>query len=388
MVTLGAEYGPDRVVVGLPGLDQMIEALRADGREVLGPTVRDGAIVIDPITGSGDLPRGAGDTQDPGRYRLVERGDGAVFGFATSAGTWKRHLFPPRSVLWASRADGDSQTVEEAVEDLPPRALFGIHGCDLAAIAVQDRVFLGDQFEDSVYAKRRAGLLLVGVNCSDPAATCFCASMGSGPSIQGGADIVLTELDPGNAERHRFLVEADTEPGRLVVGRLAYTVPTDVDLAAAALVGEQAAGRVVRSMNTVGLPELLAASLRHPQWASVAERCLSCGNCTMACPTCFCSGATDEPNAATGNDERVRQWGSCFELGHSYIHGGAVRASKKSRYRQWMTHKLSTWWDQFGTSGCVGCGRCIAWCPVGIDITEEVRAIRASDATSGIREAS
>ena len=131
-----------------------------------------------------------------------------------------------------------------------------------------------------------------------------------------------------------------------------------------------------RELDTDGIKELLYRNYEHPRWDEVAERCLTCGNCTMVCPTCFCTTVEDVTDLAGEHVERHQRWDSCFTVDYSYIHGGAVRASTRSRYRQWMTHKLATWFDQFGSSGCVGCGRCITWCPVGIDITEEARAIR------------
>ena len=365
------------MVIPAGALDDLLAAITGAGYEVLGPTVRGGAIVIGTLTAADQLPRGWGDAQDGGTYRIVERGDGAYFGFAAPAGTWKRHLFPPRTVLWRSRRDGDGVVFEEVEQPVRRRAFLGIRGCDLSAIAVQDRVFVHGRYGDPTYAARRQDLLLVGVDCGDPASTCFCTSMGTGPAAGDGADLVLTELDPANPDRHRFLVRPLSERGSAIADRLRSTAADDTDLEGATAVTHRAADRMHRRMNTDGLPQLLAASPNHPRWDDVAARCLSCGNCTMACPTCFCSNVSDEPDVAAGVDERVREWASCFQLGHSYLHGGSLRVSTKSRYRQWMTHKLSTWWDQFGVSGCVGCGRCIAWCPVGIDITEEVRAIRA-----------
>jgi ferredoxin len=96
----------------------------------------------------------------------------------------------------------------------------------------------------------------------------------------------------------------------------------------------------------------------------------------MACPTCFCTTVDDVTDLTGSQAVRSRRWDSCFSMDFSYIHGGSVRSSGASRYRQWLTHKLASWQDQFGASGCVGCGRCITWCPVGIDLTEEVEAIR------------
>ena len=139
-----------------------------------------------------------------------------------------------------------------------------------------------------------------------------------------------------------------------------------------------------RELDTTDIRELLYRNYEHPRWDEVAERCLACGNCTMVCPTCFCTTVEDVTDLAGEHVERHQRWDSCFTIDYSHIHGGAVRGSTRSRYRQWMTHKLATWIDQFGSSGCVGCGRCITWCPVGIDITEEARAIRerATEATS------
>jgi Fe-S-cluster-containing hydrogenase component 2 len=135
-----------------------------------------------------------------------------------------------------------------------------------------------------------------------------------------------------------------------------------------------------RKIDTVGIKELLYSNYEHPRWDQVAARCLSCANCTMVCPTCFCTTVEDVTDLSGEHAERWRKWDSCFTANFSYIHGGNIRATVKSRYRQWMTHKLATWIDQFGESGCVGCGRCITWCPVAIDLTEEVRAIRESEA--------
>ena len=131
-----------------------------------------------------------------------------------------------------------------------------------------------------------------------------------------------------------------------------------------------------RRLETAGLPELLARSLESPRWRMIATRCLACANCTMVCPTCFCYNVGDGSDLSRRRAERWRLWGSCFTLEFSYLGAHAVRTEISSRYRQWMTHKLSWWHEQFGVSGCVGCGRCITWCPVGIDITAEAEALR------------
>ena len=364
-------------VMGLDGLQHLIELLRGDGFQVLGPTRRAGAIVYGALTGTGDLPAGWTDVQGPGTYRLEPRDDGAVFGFTVGPHAWKRFLFPPRRRLWqADRTDDGGFRVTPDADD-PPRMVFlGARACELAALAVQDRVFIDGPFADPVYAARRRNTRIVAVNCTQAAATCFCTSMQTGPRAHAGFDLALTELlDSG---RHAFLVEAGTAEGTAWLARLPVREADDDDHAAAREAVERAAAAQQHTLDTEGLPDLLLARLDHPRWEAVADRCLACANCTMACPTCFCSSVEDTTDLTGRQAERWQQWDSCFTLDFSYIHGGSVRKSTRSRYRQWLTHKLAGWVEQFGTSGCVGCGRCIAWCPVGIDLREEVRALRGN----------
>jgi sulfhydrogenase subunit beta (sulfur reductase) len=344
---------------------------------VLGPTVRDGAIVYDDLRSGAELPIGWTDRQDAGTYRLERRPDEARFGFAVGPHSWKRFLFPPRVRLWRMRRNGEGvETVEEEPGDDRPFAFVGVRSCELHAIQIQDRVFLGGAHTDADYAARRDDAFLVAVNCFEPGGTCFCASMETGPRAESGYDLALTELLEGG---HRFLVEIGSEHGAAVLAELQSRPATEADVEAAAAGTAAAVDKMGRSLDTFDLRNLLADNLEHPRWDEVARRCLTCGNCTLVCPTCFCSAVEDTTDLAGEEAERWRVWDTCFSVDYSYIHGGSVRPTSTSRYRQWMTHKLGTWHDQFGSSGCVGCGRCITWCPVGIDITEEVAAIRATD---------
>jgi len=367
---------PTRAVIAPECLDRLVEALQARGFRVLGPTVRDGAIVYDELDSAAELPIGWTDRQEAGTYRLARRDDDARFGYAVGPHSWKKFLFPPRVRLWRARLDGQAPEVAEEELDEPPLALLGVRACELHAIEIQDRVFVGGRHLDRDYAARRAGAFTVAVNCFEPGGTCFCASMGTGPRAEAGFDLALTELLDGE---HRFLVEAGSERGAEVLSELPSRPADDGDLAAAEASVASAAGRMGRSLDTLDIRDLLARNLEHPRWDDVAERCLTCGNCTLVCPTCFCSAVEDTTDLAGGEAERWRVWDTCFSVDYSYIHGGSVRPSGRSRYRQWLTHKLGTWHDQFGSSGCVGCGRCITWCPVGIDITEEVAAIRETE---------
>ncbi len=349
-------------------LDHMLDAIRRRGFRLVGPVVRDGAICYDDIGSAADLPAGWTDDQDAGAYRLRRRDDGALFGYATGPHSWKKYLFPPAARLLPPEQPPDR-----------PFAFIGVRACELHAIAIQDRVFLGGQHKDPHYEGRRAEAFIVAVNCGEPGGTCFCVSMAAGPRAASGFDIALTELlDDGG---HRFLAEAGSERGADVLRQMRARPAADADIRASRTVSERAAAAMGRAMPQLDLRGLLYENYGHARWDDVAARCLSCGNCTMVCPTCFCFGVEDvcglSAGTGDGNPERRRSWDSCFTMDHSYLHGGPVRVSVRSRYRQWLTHKLATWEDQFGTSGCVGCGRCITWCPAGIDITQEVAAIAA-----------
>jgi ferredoxin len=366
---------PMAYVIEPGALDLLIDALRVDGYRVLGPSVRDGAIVYDDLEFAADLPIGWTDVQDAGEYRLERRDDHARFGYAVGPHSWKQFLLPPTVRLWQAKRRGDTFDVEEPTVD-ERLALIGVRACELHAIAIQDTVLLRGTYSDRDYAARREDTFVVAVNCFEPGGTCFCTSMGTGPKAEAGYDLALTEILDGE---HRFLVEAGSERGAALLERLPSRTAeqADADAAEAAVAG--AADKMGRSLDTGDIRDLLARNLEHPRWAEVAERCLACSNCTMVCPTCFCTTVQDATDLTGESAERVRIWDSCFSLDHSYIHGGSIRPSGRSRYRQWLTHKFGTWHDQFGSSGCVGCGRCITWCPVGIDVTEELAAIRATE---------
>jgi len=359
---------PGPVVFESNALDQLLDAIKRRGFRLVGPMIRDGAICYDDLSSADDLPEGWTDEQDAAHYRLKKRDDDALFGYNVGPHSWKKYLFPPYARLSPPERSPDK-----------PFAFIGVRSCELTAIAIQDRVFLGGDHKDQHYESRRQDALIVAVNCGEAGGTCFCVSMDAGPRATRGFDIALTELLSGSD--HRFLAEAGTTRGAEILTEVRTRPAQAADIGAASAATENAVASMGRVMPELDLRALLEDNYEHPRWDDVAARCLTCGNCTMVCPTCFCFSVEDvsglSSDSTTGDPERHRSWDSCFTIDHSYLHGGSVRVSDRSRYRQWMTHKLATWIDQFGTSGCVGCGRCITWCPAGIDITEEVAAIAA-----------
>jgi sulfhydrogenase subunit beta (sulfur reductase) len=367
-----------RSILRREGLEQLLAALRDSGFDLVGPRVRDGAIVYDRIQGIADLPEGWTEVQEAGTYRLERRTDRALFGFSSGPESFKRSFFAPTVRLWrARRKDGSFIVLDDQARELPRLALIGARSCDLHAIAIQDRVFLKGPHVDPHYAARRKGTFVVAIHCGQSGGTCFCVSMETGPEAAGGFDLALTELL--DEAGHRFVVQVGSEAGAELLARVQHVEATAAERETADEVVRRTASQMGRSLDTRGIKELLYRNVEHPRWDDVADRCLACTNCTLVCPTCFCSTIEDTTDLDGEHAERTQRWDSCFTLEHSYVHGGSVRSTIKARYRQWLTHKLASWIDQFGTSGCVGCGRCIAWCPVGIDITQEVAAMQKTD---------
>ncbi len=370
----------DKATIKSSDIILLFNALRSAGYSVIGPTIREGTIVYEELTSIDDLPVGWTDEQEGGSYRLKKRSDNAFFGYNVGPHSWKKFLFPPSLRLWNARKNGNNFQILPENNDTPKFAFIGVRACELHAMAVQDKVFMNGTYIDPVYKSRREHAFIVAVNCGQAGNTCFCTSMKTGPKVTSGYDLSLTEIIQD--EIHYFLVEVGSEIGAEILNQIPHESAENKDIESADRIVEETAKNMGRTLDTNNLKELLYNNYDNPRWDDVANRCLSCSNCTMVCPTCFCTTVEDVTDLKGENSERWRKWDSCFTVDFSYIHGGSIRSTVRSRYRQWLTHKLATWIDQFGSSGCVGCGRCITWCPVAIDLTEEVSIIRLSNNNS------
>ncbi len=354
-------------------LQALLDVLQKAGYSCVGPQVRDGAIVYDTLTHADQLPWGVRDKQSPGEYRLETIPERKAFAFSNGPQAIKPVLFKPQETVWRTERQSDGKLVFQPHHPIEtPIAMIGARACDLAAMTIQDKVFVGGAHVDTRYQQRRENLLVVAVNCTYASNNCFCVSAGTGPHVRDTFDILMTEVEGG------FVVKTGSERGVAMIQPLKLKGSNDQQVAVASQYVDEAAAMQTKRMpldNSRALRDLLFSKLDSPRWDEVAERCLSCGNCTSVCPTCFCHSEAEKPSLDGSSSEHQREWDSCFTAGHSQLNGTIIRDDTKKRYRQWVTHKLGSWFDQFGTSGCVGCGRCMTWCPVGIDITEEVAAI-------------
>jgi Fe-S-cluster-containing hydrogenase component 2 len=361
--------GEMRGALARANLQRLFDGLSAKGYRIVGPALRDGSVVWETVQLVSNLPIGWRDQQEPGRYRLEQTSSREVFGVVHGPQSLKPFVFAPRESLLQIERSKDGFATSPTLPQSEKVAIIGARACDLAGLATQDQIFLNGAYRDPYYAARREGLFLIAVNCTRALATCFCASMETGPRAKHGFDLVLTEVDDS------LLIEAGSEAGRDLLSNISLSTGSEQLSAEAATRIEACAQSQVRRLDHSRLPQALYEAHEHPRWDEVAGRCLACTNCTMVCPTCFCHTVEETPDLSHQHTAHTRLWDSCFTQEHGYIYGKNIRPTVKDRYRMWLTHKLASWIDQFGASGCVGCGRCITWCPVGIDLTEELPAL-------------
>jgi formate hydrogenlyase subunit 6/NADH:ubiquinone oxidoreductase subunit I len=364
------------IIITKPQLETILTNLSNQGYQLEGPQVKDFTVVLGPITSPDDLPRGYKSQEGPGKYVLTSNGKENYFDVTSGPHAWKKYFFPPKSELMIfHQEEGSSDWVIKSTEDeTPSYALIGVRPCDLAGIQIQDKIFMEGDHCDPVYKTRREKALIVAVNCTEPCETCFCTSMGTGPKAEFGFDLALTELD------EHFLVEIRSDQGQVALKDLDYQPATEQFFQEAKSALDKAEDKIKLNLPDPEKLEVeMLENLEHPHWDDVAARCLSCGSCTQVCPTCFCWDSVDKTLLPGDTIIRERTWDSCFNPDYTYVAHGNTRPNTRARYRQWLTHKFASWYEQFGSSGCVGCGRCITWCPAEINHLEEIAAVREGE---------
>jgi sulfhydrogenase subunit beta (sulfur reductase) len=376
MPNKGPEIGAT-IAISKPKLDTVLTTLRDLDYQLEGPQVKDFTVVLGPIEKLADLPKGYKSQESPGKYTLSSNGKENYFDVTSGPHTWKKYFFPPKAQLMVFQQDTDDPSTwitKSGEEEVPQYALIGVRPCDLAGIHIQDKIFLEGDRCDPIYLERREKALILVVNCGKPGDTCFCTSMGTGPKAESGFDLALTEIDD------HFLIEVGSEKGQKALAELDLQSASEDLLKKAEWVINNSIRKIELNLpSPEKLETELLENLDHSHWNDVAARCLSCGSCTQVCPTCFCWDSVDKTLLPGNTIIRERSWDSCFNPDYTYVAHGNTRPNTRARYRQWLTHKFASWYEQNGTSGCVGCGRCITWCPADINHLDEIAAIREGE---------
>ncbi len=351
-------------------LQALLDALTANKFKCVGPQVRDGSIIYAPLNDAKKLPWGVADIQDLGDYQLTKGDPDFAFAWTNGLSSIKTFLFKPQETVWQVKRDDAGKLVFEPVNEIESIALIGVRPCDVAAMLIQDKVFLEGEHKDCRYQARKSALFTVVMNCTKSSANCFCIAAGNSPKAEKGFDLAMTELSDG------FIIQAGSDQGVKLVDQLDLSEATQEQLTKADSKIEFAKNSQQKTIpNMQSLANKTTVAADDPSWNEVSEQCISCGSCTQVCPTCFCHKEMDLPLMSEEGNEHIRSWDSCFSDDHGYTHGHIFRQGTKKHYQQWLNHKFIYWHEQFGTSGCVGCGRCMTWCPAKIDITKVVGKI-------------
>lgn len=283
-------------------------------------------------------------------------------------------ILPPKKVLHQPFETLFSFKEDQGIIDVDhpdhKQILFGVHPCDVHAIAILDQAYSHD-YEDPYYMAKRENTLLVALNCTGPGENCFCSSLGTGPDLKEGYDLLLTDLGD------QYLVEVGSPEGAQIVELAGLPAAPRVTAVEKEKRLAEARKKFHKRMLVRDLRELLEENFRHPIWEELIEECLACGSCTMVCPTCFCYNVVDKIDLSLKSGKRQREWDSCMLLEYAQValdHN--FRKDRDARIKQRIYHKLVYYEPQFGTLGCVGCGRCIHTCVKKIDITKIIAGIR------------
>lgn len=279
----------------------------------------------------------------------------------------RKSVYPPKSAFMPQSEvlfKVDDGTFKMPEPQKRKQIIFGMRPCDARAVWLLDTVFKTAEDVDLYWSNKREKALVISFGCANLCGPGFCDTVGSGPFGKEGSDILITELE------ELYYLDPLTNAGEKLLLKL-----DEANDSAKKAAKKIQKGSVVKDHKPADLPairEKLYQSFDTDIWKKVSESCLGCGICTYLCPTCFCFDIVDE----TDRSERVRNWDTCmFRIYSQEASGHNPRPNKAARTRQRIMHKFAYWVDNEAASGCTGCGRCVALCPVNLDIREMVKEI-------------
>ena len=308
-------------------------------------------------------------TEGVSAYKKIDQPEEVDLSHSNSQKAAKEVFFPQSEVMLQCEKTEKLNRVTSVEEVRRERILLGARPCDLQAISILDPVFMGKEYTDVYYLKKRETTLIIGFACDQPRSTCFCSSVGGGPFIRTGSDLFFIDL--GDA----YLIEFITKKGGALRDNRLLKEADAKDLSLAHGIEKKAREKLNSYLPVEGIEKSLDRIMEGPFWDRIHEKCIGCGVCTFLCPTCHCFDIADE--AVNNKGRRVRNWDSClFPLYSLETSGHNPRPTGRERTRQRLMHKFNYYPKNFGRIACVGCGRCIAYCPVNFDIREAIEEIK------------
>jgi ferredoxin len=298
-------------------------------------------------------------------YKKIDRPEEVSLTLLNPQKPLKEIFFPQSEVMFHFEKVGKRNQVTSTEEVKKERAILGARPCDIQAISILDEIFLGKDYTDVYFLQKRKLTTIMGFSCNHPLSTCFCSSTGGSPFFREGADLFFIDLEEA------FLVELLTEKGMAFQKNRFFKEADPKDISLAKEIEEKASTKGDASVPIERIEKRLHLMMESPFWDRVHEKCMGCRICTYLCPTCHCFDIVDE--ALNNRGHRVRNWDSCLSSLYSQeTSGHNPRPSGRERTRQRLMHKFNYFPKNFGRVACVGCGRCILYCPVNFDIRQAI----------------
>jgi ferredoxin len=302
-------------------------------------------------------------------FKEVKNVNKVVLHYANSVKPPKELFFPQTQELFKYKKTPEMKVSESEIPS-EKVLMFGVRPCDARSFLIMDKLFYWD-YEDHLYKQARDNTVIIGLACTSPHYNCFCTSVGGKPYSNDGLDVLMTDLGD------RYYVEFLTKKGEDVIRKPddLFSEPTDKDRKKRDEIWKKAESEVTKNVEVESVHDKLGELFESKYWDKKSQTCVGCGICTFLCPTCHCFDITDEDCGSCG--KRIRTWDTCMIPEYTvHASGYNPRPGKKNRLKNRVFHKFRYFPDRFDAIACVGCGRCISKCPVGIDIVETLEEVK------------
>ncbi|MEW6070064.1 MAG: 4Fe-4S dicluster domain-containing protein [Candidatus Thermoplasmatota archaeon] len=300
------------------------------------------------------------------KFSIINDGTKIFYEYSNSTIPPKQIIFPQSEVLFKFQLTRKITELQVPVTEGKEKIILWLRPCDAKSFLILDKIF-DSEYKDNNYINKRKTTTLVGLSCNSPSSNCFCTSIKGSPFSKENLDVLFTELDKS------YYVEVITKKGEELIEkapRLFSEVSKEASIKKVELQAE-AERKIVRSVEVNKITEKLKAIYESAFWDSIGEKCIACGICAYLCPTCHCFDINDEVSITRAKGARIRTWDYCtHQLYTLQASGFNPRPTQKYRVRNRVYHKFKYFQDNFNSTGCVGCGRCVEYCPVNIDVSE------------------